>query len=135
MKDPGAIRCLIVTGTGDSAFCPGGDLKERDGMTDEAWLTQHALVEHGIDALLDCPIPVIAAINGAAYGGGCEIALAADFAYAADTARFALTETRLGIIQALAGLIFICARSDDRRPERAQPVHSPFTGFARPPPR
>ena len=103
MKDPGPIRCLIVTGTGDRAFCAGGDLKEREGMSDEAWLTQHAIVEHGINALLDCPIPVIAAVNGAAYGGGCEIALAADFAYAADTARFALTETRLGIIPGAGG--------------------------------
>src|SRR5688572_5954573 len=103
MKDPGTVRCLIISGTGDKAFCAGGDLKERQGMSNEAWLTQHAIVEHFIEALLDCPIPVIVAVNGAAYGGGCEIALAADFAYAADTARFALTETRLGIIPGAGG--------------------------------
>lgn len=103
MKDPGPIRCLIVTGAGDKAFCAGGDLKERHGMTDEAWLTQHAIIEHAIIALLECPIPVIAAVNGVAYGGGCELALAADFAYAADNARFALTETRLGIIPGAGG--------------------------------
>jgi enoyl-CoA hydratase/carnithine racemase len=99
----GALRCLIITGAGDKAFCAGGDLKERDGMSDEDWSTQHALVERTIVLILECPIPVIALVNGAAFGGGCEIAMAADFAYAASTARFALTETRLGIIPGAGG--------------------------------
>jgi enoyl-CoA hydratase/carnithine racemase len=98
-----SLRCLIIMGAGDKAFCAGGDLKERDGMSDEDWSTQHALVERTIVLILECPIPVIALVNGAAFGGGCEIALAADFAYAASTARFALTETRLGIIPGAGG--------------------------------
>jgi len=101
--DPGALRCLILTGAGDKTFCAGGDLKERDGMSNEAWSQQHAFMERAIVLILECPIPVIALVNGAAYGGGCELALASDFAYAASTARFALTETRLGIIPGAGG--------------------------------
>jgi enoyl-CoA hydratase len=98
VNDTAGYRCVIFTGTGDKAFCAGGDLKERNGMTDEQWLKQHALFERMTLALLDCPIPVIAAVNGAAFGGGCELALTCDFAYASTTARFALTEITLGIM-------------------------------------
>jgi enoyl-CoA hydratase len=101
--DPRELRCVVVTGAGEKAFCAGGDLKERNGMTDEAWLAQHALIERTIVAMIECPIPVLAAVNGAAFGGGCEFALAADFIYAASTAKFALTETRLGIIPGAGG--------------------------------
>jgi enoyl-CoA hydratase len=101
--DPGEVRCLILTGAGEKAFCAGGDLKERNGMTDEVWRAQHALFEQAYYRLMDCPIPAIAAVNGAAYGGGCELALACDFIYAADTARFALTEASLGIIPGCGG--------------------------------
>jgi enoyl-CoA hydratase/carnithine racemase len=98
VNDTADYRCVILTGTGDKAFCAGGDLKERNGMTDEQWLKQHALFERMTLALLDCPIPVIAAVNGAAFGGGCELALTCDFAYASTDARFALTEITLGIM-------------------------------------
>src|SRR3546814_8353382 len=64
------LRCMILTGAGDRAFCAGGDLKERNGMTDETWQKQHALFEQMMLALMDVPIPIIAAVNGAAYGGG-----------------------------------------------------------------
>ncbi|MBX3481453.1 MAG: enoyl-CoA hydratase/isomerase family protein [Caulobacter sp.] len=101
--DPGDTRCVILTGTGEQAFCAGGDLKERNGMSDAAWRAQHVLFEQAFYALMDCPIPVIAAVNGAAFGGGCEFALACDFIHAADSARFALTETRLGIIPGCGG--------------------------------
>ncbi|MFM9939638.1 MAG: enoyl-CoA hydratase/isomerase family protein [Hyphomicrobiaceae bacterium] len=101
--DPNVAFCLIVTGEGDQAFCSGGDLKERKGMTDETWRQQHAIVEQMVRNMHDCPIPVIAAVNGAAYAGGMEIALACDFVYAADHARFALTEVTLGIIPGAAG--------------------------------
>ena len=97
------LRCVILTGRGEKAFCAGGDLKERRGMTDEAWQAQHAIFERMVRAIINCPLPVIAAVNGAAYGGGCELALAADFAYAADTARFALTEVTLGIMPGAGG--------------------------------
>jgi enoyl-CoA hydratase/carnithine racemase len=91
------VRAIILTGTG-RAFSAGGDLKERNGMSNAAWLAQHALFEEMTFRLLDSPVPVIAAVNGVAFGGGCELALCCDFIYAAASARFALTETRLGIM-------------------------------------
>jgi enoyl-CoA hydratase len=96
-------RCLVLTGAGDKAFCAGADLKERHGMTDATWRRQHAIVEQTIRAMLECPVPCIAAVNGAAYAGGCELALACDFVYAADHARFAQTEVALGIIPGAMG--------------------------------
>jgi enoyl-CoA hydratase/carnithine racemase len=96
-------RCIVVTGAGERAFCAGGDLKERDGMSDEAWSRQHLVFERMARAIIGCPIPTIAAVNGAAYGGGCEIALACDFIYAADHARFAFPEGTLGIIPGAGG--------------------------------
>lgn len=101
--DPKGLRCIVLTGTGDKAFCAGGDLKQRLGMTDAQWQAQHLIFERGVRAMKECPIPIIGAINGAAYGGGCEMALACDFAYAANTARFALTEVTLGIMPGAGG--------------------------------
>lgn len=95
--EPGGVRCVVITGRGRH-FCAGGDLKQRLGMSDRDWRAQHVVFEQAFYALLDCPIPVIAAINGAAYGGGAEMALFCDFIYASDNARFALVETGLGII-------------------------------------
>jgi len=92
------LRCIVLTGAGDRIFSAGGDLKERNNMTDEQWRQQHALFEKSRLALLECPIPVIAAVNGAAYGGGTETVLTCDFVYAAKRARFALPEVTLGIM-------------------------------------
>jgi enoyl-CoA hydratase len=96
------LRVIILTGQG-KAFCAGGDLKQRNGMTDERWQAQHLVFERMLRAIIACPLPVIAAVNGAAYGGGCEIAAACDFVYAATQARFALTEVTLGIMPGAGG--------------------------------
>src|ERR1700759_4125403 len=96
------LRVVILTGQG-RAFCAGGDLKQRNGMTDEQWQAQHLVFERMLRAILACPLPVIAAVNGAAYGGGCEIAAACDFVYASTQARFALTEVTLGIMPGAGG--------------------------------
>jgi hypothetical protein len=80
INDTQDYRCVILTGTGDKAFCAGGDLKERNGMSDAQWMKQHALFERMTLSLLDCPIPLIGAVNGAAFGGGCELILTCDFA-------------------------------------------------------
>jgi enoyl-CoA hydratase len=100
---PDAYRAVIVTGAGGRAFCAGADLKERRGMSDEVWQAQHLIYERMIRSIIECPVPVIAAVNGAAYAGGCEIALACDFIYAVRTARFALTEVTIGIMPGAGG--------------------------------
>jgi enoyl-CoA hydratase len=109
------LRVAIVTGSGDKAFCAGGDLKERNGMTDEAWRSQHLVFERMVRAMMGCPIPLLAAVNGAAYGGGCEIAAASDFIYAASTARFALTEVTLGIMPGTGGTQNLARAVGERR--------------------
>jgi enoyl-CoA hydratase/carnithine racemase len=91
-------RCVVITGSGNKIFCAGGDNKERKTMDTSAWQAQHAIGEQAFRHWINCPIPVIAAVNGAAYGGGCEMVLACDFAYAAPQARFALPEVSLGIL-------------------------------------
>src|SRR5262249_61901234 len=87
------LRAIILTGSGTKAFCAGGDLKQRNGMTDEAWQAQHLVFERMQRAVLACPIPVIAAVNGAAYGGGGEIAARTDFNFASRNGPFSLPET------------------------------------------
>lgn len=101
--EPDRARCVVLTGRGERAFCAGGDLKERDGMSIAQWRAQHLVFERMARAILSCPTPVVAAVNGAAFGGGCEIAALCDFIYASDRARFALTETSLGIIPGAGG--------------------------------
>lgn len=100
---PNKQRCIVLTGAGARAFCAGGDLKERLGMSDQQWQDQHLIFERAIRAIIQCPVPTIAAVNGAAYAGGMEIALCADFIYAAEHARFALTEVTLGIMPGAGG--------------------------------
>ena len=101
--DPASYRCIVLTGAGERAFCAGGDLKQRLGMTDAQWQAQHLIFERMVRAILACPIPLIAAVNGAAYAGGLELVLCCDFAYAAPHARFALTEVTLGIMPGASG--------------------------------
>jgi len=96
------LACVILRGEGKH-FQAGADLKERNGMTDAAWAAQHRLFEEMIRAQIACPAPVIAAVHGAAMGGGAEMVLAADFAYAAEGARFGLPEVTLGIMPGLGG--------------------------------
>jgi len=122
-----AIRCIILTGAGEKAFCAGGDLKQRNEMTNEAWREQHAIFEQYVLALADCPMPLIAAVNGAAYGGGLEMALAADFIYAAKSARFALTETSLGIMPGAAGTQHLPRACGVRRAKEIIFSAEPFT--------
>jgi len=97
-NNPTQFRVVVLTGAGDKAFCAGGDLKERNGMSDEQWQAQHSIFEKMIRSIINCPLPVIGAVNGVAFGGGCEITAALDFVFVADTARFAQTEVSLGII-------------------------------------
>jgi len=97
------IRAIVLTGSGDRAFCAGADLKERDGMTDEAWASQHVVFEETCAALRDCGRPVVAAVNGVAAGGGLELALSCDFVVASSNARFGQPEASRGIMPGLGG--------------------------------
>jgi enoyl-CoA hydratase len=125
--DADGLRALVLTGAGDKAFCAGGDLKERNGMTDEQWLRQHALFERMLRAIIACPIPLMGAINGAAYGGGCEITAALDFCYASDNARFALTEVTLGIMPGAGGTQNLARAVGERRAKEIILTGLPFT--------
>lgn len=109
-----SLRCVILRGEGRH-FQAGADLKERNGMTDEAWAEQHRLFEAMIRAQLACPAPVIAAVHGAAMGGGCEMTLACDFAYAGEGARFGLPEVGLGIMPGLGGTQLLRRAVGERR--------------------
>jgi enoyl-CoA hydratase/carnithine racemase len=125
--EPRELRCVILTGAGEKAFCAGGDLKERRGMTDEAWTRQHVIFERMVRALIDCPVPIVGAVNGAAYGGGCEIAACCDFLYAAETARFALTEVTLGIMPGGGGTQTLPRAVGERRAKELILTGQPFT--------
>jgi enoyl-CoA hydratase len=121
------LRAVIVTGSGEKAFCAGGDLKERNGMTDQSWQAQHAIFERMARAIMGCPLPVLAAVNGAAYGGGCEIAAACDFIYAVSHARFALTEVTLGIMPGTGGTQNLARAVGERRAKEIILSGLPFT--------
>jgi enoyl-CoA hydratase/carnithine racemase len=127
LLDPGDLRAVVLTGAGDRAFCAGGDLKERNGMSQADWKRQHAIFEQAAYHMMDCPIPLIAAVNGSAFGGGCEFALACDFIYAASTAKFALTETKLGIIPGCGGTQTLARAVGARRAKELIYRALPFT--------
>jgi enoyl-CoA hydratase/carnithine racemase len=97
-----SVRAVIVTGAGKS-FCAGADLKERLAMTLEETRSFLRSLNNVVDAVASFPRPVIAAINGAAFGGGLELALACDFRVAAEGVQLGLVETRLGIIPGAGG--------------------------------
>jgi enoyl-CoA hydratase len=124
---PDAYRAVVVTGAGERAFCAGGDLKERQGMSDDTWQAQHLIFERMIRAVLEAPMPVIAAVNGAAYAGGCEISLGCDFIYAARTARFALTEVTIGIMPGAGGTQTLPRAVGLRRAKEILLTGRPFT--------
>ena len=125
--EPARAHAVILTGAGSRSFCAGADLKERLDMSDDAWQAQHRVVERMVRAILLAPMPVIAAVNGAAYGGGCELALLADFAYAAENARFALTEVTLGIMPGAGGTQTLPRSVGSRRAKEIMLTGCPFS--------
>lgn len=127
IDDPGDIRCVILTGAGDKIFCSGGDLKQRKTLTPKQWQHQHEIFERGRDALLECPIPVISAVNGHAYAGGLETVLVCDFAYAVSTARFALTEVKIGIMPGGGGTQTLPRIVGERRAKEIILAAKPFS--------
>lgn len=125
-EDPLAVRCVVLTGAGERIFCAGGDLKERNGMSNEQWARQHELFERMFWTLIDLPVPVIAAVNGHAYAGGLELALCCDFIYASNEARFALTEVKLGIMPGGGGTQNLPRAVGERRAKEILMTGLPF---------
>lgn len=101
---------VVVHGAGTRVFVSGGDLKELASIRDEApAAAMAARMRHVLDRIARFPAPVIAAINGDAYGGGGEVALACDFRIAADDVRIGFTQVTLGIMPAWGGVERLCA--------------------------
>lgn len=98
-----SVRVVIITGAGEKAFCAGADLKERKGMDERQVRQTVSLIGSVVNQVAALPIPVIAAVNGAAFGGGTELALAADIRIASEGAQMGLTETSLAIIPGAGG--------------------------------
>ncbi|MBB5322991.1 enoyl-CoA hydratase/carnithine racemase [Anoxybacillus tepidamans] len=103
LKFARTIRAVIITGSGEKVFCAGADLKERAGMNEMEVRQTVALIRDTINEFEQLPQPVICALNGSAFGGGLELALACDIRIAADHALLGLTETSLAIIPGAGG--------------------------------
>ncbi len=124
-EDP-ALRCLVLAASGTKAFSAGGDLKERNGMDDDTWRRQHELIEEAFLAVHDFPLPVIAAVEGVAYGGGCEIALMCDFIVCGSGARFAQPEVTRGIMPGGGGIQNLARAMGTRRAKQILFTGAPF---------
>lgn len=98
-----SVRVLVITGSGEKAFCVGADLKERQGMNEKDILLRMDSVHKLYLRIERLPIPVIAALNGLALGGGLELALTADLRIADAHATFGFPEVELGIIPGNGG--------------------------------
>ena len=101
----GAYRCLIITGDGEKSFVAGADISEMaplGAQQGETFGRRGANVFRRIETL---PLPVIAAVNGFALGGGCELAMACDIRICSDNARFGQPEVGLGIIPGFSGTV------------------------------
>ncbi|HVP69358.1 MAG TPA: enoyl-CoA hydratase-related protein [Anaeromyxobacteraceae bacterium] len=100
-----ALRCVVLTGSGERAFCAGADLKERASMSEEDVHAFHEALRRAFRAVETSPQAFVAAINGAALGGGLELALACDLRVAVATAEMGLPEVGLGIIPGAGGTV------------------------------
>lgn len=98
------LRCLIVTGSGEKAFVAGADIGEMLPLDRQGAVNFSRKGNRAMDLLEDFPVPVIAAVNGYALGGGCELALSCDIRIASQTAVFGLPEAGLGVIPGFGGV-------------------------------
>jgi enoyl-CoA hydratase/carnithine racemase len=103
LREERDTRVVIFTGAGEKAFCAGADLKERQTFTEEDVRQFIVLIRDTFTRIAELPQPTIAAINGVAFGGGMELALACDLRLMDEAARMGLTETSLGIIPGAGG--------------------------------
>jgi enoyl-CoA hydratase len=103
VRDRSEARAVIITGSGDRAFVAGADIGAMTGMSAAEALAFSRLGHQALRSLEELPQPVIAAVNGFALGGGCELALACDIVLASERARFGQPEVKLGIIPGFGG--------------------------------
>ena len=99
-----AVRAIVVTGAGDRAFCAGSDVKEFAEVRDRVVQMKLARENETFGRFESLSKPTVAAIEGLAYGGGCEISMACDLRITGEGARFALPEVRLGVVPGSGGL-------------------------------
>lgn len=110
LRDDTSVRAVVVTSSHPKAFCVGADLKERSGFSDDDLRAQRPGNRLAYRALYDLPVPTIAAVDGHALGGGCEIALACDLIVAGPKASFALPEVSVGVIPGGGGTQLLTRR-------------------------
>ncbi|XGC82373.1 enoyl-CoA hydratase/isomerase family protein [Bdellovibrio bacteriovorus] len=108
-------RALIITGSGEKAFVAGADIKEINELDEEKAMTFAERGQSIFHELTLLKIPVIAAVNGFALGGGCELALGCDFIYASENAKFGLPEVSLGLIPGFGGTVRMSRAIGQRR--------------------
>ena len=97
------VRAVVLRGAGDKSFCAGADLKERKGVPAEETGPYVDAISGAINAWAHIPQPTLAVVNGFAFGGGMELAIACDLRIASSNAMFGLTEVRLGIMPGAGG--------------------------------
>ena len=103
LQQDGTVRCVIITGAGAKAFVAGADINELASDTPDGARDRALRGQHTFDLIERLGKPVIAAVNGFALGGGCELAMACTIRIAADTARFGQPEINIGVIPGFAG--------------------------------
>jgi len=104
------IRCVVITGAGEKSFIAGADINELKTLSSLEAEALSGLGHRVMDFIANLKIPVIAAVNGYALGGGLELALACDFIYASENASFGLVEAKLGLIPGFGGIARLTRR-------------------------
>ena len=113
IKSHDRLRAVVITGAGDKSFVAGADIGEMKNLT-PMQAEQFSILGHRVFDLIGAlSVPVIAAVNGFALGGGLELALACDFIYSSENASFGLVETKLGLIPGFGGIARLTRRVGD----------------------
>ena len=104
LANDASVRAVVVTGAGGRAFCAGADIVEFGALASpDAFLEFIGHLSRAVEAIAELPQPVIAAVEGVALGGGCELAMACDLRTASERSRFGLPEIKLGLLPGLGG--------------------------------